>query len=235
MASEMRGFVFAIVFIVIFSTLLSTVPTGLQGVGTDPDTIIPVDPILLTGFDEFENWTKSDYTGLVPTYSYSLGGRTWATLWADLADDYFAIAAFTYWWIILTGSEPCKFTSPNGTNRGTELSIDEIEGDAEDGSVKYKMLFTTTGNDAGSFVVFWNTTLYADPQDAHDNDVLNLLHGVGFSTSATNDIGALLVGLLFLQLPDVPVLVNMFLAVPIWACIIYVLWFVIKEMIPFLG
>ena len=235
MASEMRGFVFSIVFIIVFSTLLSTVPSGLQGLAGTPDTVIPVDPILLTGFDEFENWTKSDYTGIVPTYSYALGARTWATLWADLADDYFKISALSYWWIIYVGSDPCKFTSPNGTDRGTDLSIDEIEGDAIDGSVKYKMLFTTTGNDAGSFVVFWNITLNADPQDAMDADVLYLLHGIGFSTSATNDIGALLVGLLFLQIPDVPVLVNMFLAVPIWACIIYVLWFVIKEMIPFLG
>lgn len=232
---EMRGFVFSITFILVFSTLLSSIPAGLQGIGSSVDPLIPVDPKLLVGFDETENWTKSDYTGVVPTYSYSLGERTWSTLWADLADDEFYIAALVYWWIIFTGTEPCKFISPNGTSRGTGLSIDEIEGDAEGGSVRYSMLFTTTGNDAGAFVVFWNTTLYADPQDAHDNDVLNLLHGVGFSTTATNDIGSLLVGLLFLQIPDVPVLVNMFLAIPIWACIIFVLWFVIKEMIPFLG
>ncbi len=237
MASEMRGFVFAVVFIIVFSTLLSSVPAGLRGIGGTPDMVVAVDPAILTGFDEFENWTKSDYTGIVKTYSYSLpsGVRTWSTLWGDLTDDIFSIAALSYWWIILTGTEPCKFMSPNGTSRGTTLSIDEIEGDAEGGTVKYSMLFTTTGKSAGSFVVFWNTTLYADPQDAHDNDVLNLLHGVGFSSSATTDIGSLLVGLLFLQLPDVPVLVNMFIVVPIWASIIFVLWFVIKEMIPFLG
>ena len=235
MASEMRGFVFSITFIIIFSTLLATIPAGLQGIGASGDSLIPVDPKLLTGFDETANWTKSDYTGVIPTYSYVLptAGRTWATDWYDLADDIFTVSAFTYWWIILVGIDPCKFLSPNGTSRGTTLSIDEIEGDATDGSVRYSMVFTTTGQDAGALVVFWNTTLYADPQDAFDNDVLNFLHGVGFSTSATSDIGSLLVGLLFLQLPDIPVLINMFLAVPPWACIIYVLWFIIKEMIPF--
>jgi hypothetical protein len=178
---------------------------------------VPIDPKLLTGFEETANWTRTDYTGVIPNYQYILpdGGRTWSSDWIDLADDYFTLAALTYWWIILIGVDTCKFITPNGTSRGTTLSIDEIEG-------------------AGAFVVFWNTTLYADPQDAHDNDVLNLLHGVGFSSSATNDIGSLLVGLLFLSLPDVPVLVNVLLATPIWACIIYVLWYVIKEMIPFL-
>lgn len=234
MGTEMRGFVFAITFIIVFSTLLASVPTGMQGIGSSADPLIAIDPKLLTGFDETANWTKSDYTGTIKNYQYALGTRTWSTDWYDLADDLFTIAALTYWWIILVGADTCKFISPNGTSRGTTLSIDEIEGDAVDGSVRYSMLFTTTGQDAGAFVVFWNTTLYADPQDAHDNDALNLLHGVGFSTSATNDIGALLVGLLFLQLPEVPVLVNMFLAVPIWACIVFVLWFVIKEMIPFL-
>lgn len=234
-SGEMRGFVFSIVFIIVFSTLLVSIPTGLLGIGSSADPLIPIDPKLLTGFDETENWTKTDYTGVIPNYQYSLpdGGRTWSTDWIDLADDVFSISALTYWWIILVGVEPCKFISPNGTSRGTALSIDEIEGDAEGGSVRYSMLFTTTGQDAGSFVVFWNTTLYADPQDAHDNDVLNLLHGVGFSTSATSDIGALIVGLLFLQLPEVPLLVNVFLAVPLWATIVFVLWFIIKEMIPF--
>ena len=98
MASEMRGFVFSITFILVFSTLLATVPAGLQGIGSSADLLIPIDPKLLTGFDETANWTKSDYTGAIPTYSYSLpvGVRTWVTDWIDLADDLFTISALTY-------------------------------------------------------------------------------------------------------------------------------------------
>jgi len=232
---EMRGFVFCLIFIIVFSTLLSSTPIGLQGVGSDPDTVIPVDPSKLSGFDETENYTKSAFTGTPKTYPYSLGGRDWSCLWADLTDDFFSIAALVYWFGVfwLGHTDPCKFTSPDGVDRGTSLEISEVAEDAEDGIVRYSLLFTTTGEDAGSFLVYWNTTQYTDPQDAMDNDVLYLLHGIGFSTTATADIGALLVGLLFLQLPQVPALVNVFLAVPMWACIIYVLWFVIKEMIPF--
>jgi len=49
------------------------------------------------------------------------------------------------------------------------------------------------------------------------------------------DIGSLLLALLFFQLPDVPVLVNIFLVLPAWASIIYIVWFIVISMIPFLG
>ena len=233
---EMRGFVFCITFIIVFSALLSSVPAGLQGVGADPDIFIPVDPSMLVGFDEKENFTKSAFTGTPKTYAYTLNNRDWSILWVDLADDEFYISALVYVWIFwLGGTDPCKFIGPDGTDYDTGISIDDIEADATNGFVRYSLLFITTGHDAGSFIAYWNTTLYTDPQDAHDNDVLQLAHGVGFSNSATNDIGALLIGLLTLSLPDVPALVNFLLATPMWSCIIFVLWYVIKSMIPFLG
>jgi len=40
---------------------------------------------------------------------------------------------------------------------------------------------------------------------------------------------------LFFQLPDVPFLINLLLATPLWACIIYLIWWFIISMIPFLG
>ena len=76
-------------------------------------------------------------------------------------------------------------------------------------------------------------TEYEDPEDAWDNDVLILLHGLGIEDTATANIGALIISLLLLQLPEVPTLINIFIAVPIWACIVYVIWYIIKEMIPF--
>ena len=81
---------------------------------------------------------------------------------------------------------------------------------------------------------YYNTTTYATASLAWDADALYFLHGVGIESTATNDIGALIISLLLLQLPEVPPLIAVFLAVPIWACIVYVLWFIIKEMIPFL-
>ena len=94
--------------------------------------------------------------------------------------------------------------------------------------------FTVNGDSAGKLVVYWNVTAYPAIADAWMAGDLQLLHGMGIEDTATANIGALIISLLLLQLPGVPVLVNMFLAVPIWACIVFVLWFIIKEMIPFL-
>lgn len=227
---EMRGFVFSLVFIIVFATLFSSIPAGLQGSGSSPDTVVPIDPNLVSGFADSENYTGAAFTG--GTYEYTLNLRDWVAVTDDSALSLAAkILSFGFW---LGHLDACTFTSDSGTDRGPVLSFTEITADATDGAVRYSLQFTVTGDDAGAFVTYWNTTTYDNAQDAWDNDELYLLHGIGLASTATNNIGALLVGLLTLSLPDVPVLVNMFLAVPIWACIVYVLWYVIKEMIPFL-
>ncbi len=233
----MRGFVFAIVFIMVFSTLVVSIPAGLQGTENTPSEIVGIDPSLFAGFDSSVNWTKSDCNYVAPIYSYqySLGPRDWVFSLLDATDDAITIDAKDYFlgWFWFFAILSTTFATVEGENRGKSVTMSEIEADAPDGSVRYDLTFEASGEVAGSFVVYWNQTLYTDPQDAWDNDVLYVLHGIGLTNQATNNIGALLVSLLFLQIPDVPVLVNMFLAIPIWACIIYVLWFVIKEMIPF--
>jgi len=233
--SEHRGFVFSVVFIIIFSTLLASVPAGLQGPGDSPDTVIPIDPSILTGFAQTENYSPASYSwgGALYFYDYdNLGGRDWRSQTND--DTWLNLGAKVYWIFLWFGVlDFCKFESPSGQDRGTQLDFTEIDEDAEGGTVRYSMILTDSGDSAGSLVVYWNTTAYSDPDDAWDNDELYLLHGVGIDSTATTNVAALLVSLLFLQLPEVPTLVNIFLAVPIWACIIYVLWFVVKEMIPF--
>lgn len=217
-----------------FATLLSSIPAGLQGPDEDPDTVIPVDPSLLTGFSETANYTPASYGGGGPIYyyDYSLGEE-----WRATTDNDTAIllgAKVFFYWFWFGGLEPCEFKAPDGTDRGTQLSFDEIDLDAEEGSIRYSLTLSDRGDSAGALVIYWNNTEYTSVDDAWDSGEVYLLHGIGFSSSATANIGELLVSLLFLQLPDVPVLINVFIAVPIWACIVYVIWFIVKEMIPFL-
>jgi hypothetical protein len=127
----------------------------------------------------------------------------------------------------------CTFKAPSGIDRGTQLYFDAIDADAEDGTVRYSLTFTESGDSAGSLVVYWNMTKYSNVTEAWANDEAYLIHGIGFQESATTNIGALIISLLFLQLPDVPVLINLFIAVPVWACIVFVIWYIVKEMIPF--
>ncbi len=231
MASEMRGFVFAVVFIVIFSGLLATIPTGLQGTGSDASNVIPVDPSIVTDFADGENYTKSAFSGSPLLYEYSLGSKDWR---CNYYATVFTLASKVYFWFLWLGhTDSVNFVSDGGTDRGNTLSLAEIDADSDEGTAQYTITHVISGEAAGGFIAYWNTTAWPDIADAWDNDELYLIHGIGFTTTATSDIGSLIVGLLFLQLPEVPVLVNLFLVVPIWASIIYVLWFVIKEMIPF--
>ncbi|GAH47323.1 unnamed protein product, partial [marine sediment metagenome] len=227
---EMRGFVFSVVFIIVFSGLLATIPAGLQGNEDTVSTVLPIDPSLVTGFAESWNYTRAEFS--FGSYEYDLDSRKWVILTDDLLITLSA-KILTWGFIWLGQINPCNFISPDGENRGYEPTLATIESDAEDGAVRYALEFTLGSADsAGSLVVYWNTTLYPDIHDAWDNDEVYLLHGIGIDASATNNIAEILVGLLFLSLPDVPVLVNLFLAVPVWACVVFVLWFVIKEMIP---
>lgn len=229
----MRGFVFAVCFIIVFSALLGSIPVGLQGVGETVQPVIPVDPSILTDFTDHENYNKTDFTETLGIfyYEYNLANRDWIAA-TDEID--FELAAKVYFFFLWLGQvDYCKFTSPDGVERGTVLSFVDIDSDADDGAVRYSMQFSTSGAAAGAFVCYWNTTTYSNSSLAWDAAELYMLHGVGIESTATNDIGALIISLLLLQLPEVPTLVNVFLAVPIWACIVYVLWFIIKEMIPF--
>ena len=230
----MRGFVFAVVFIVIFGALLASIPVGFQGTGDTIDLIIPVDPSILTDFTDAETYQKDNFTlvGSVYIYEYNLANRDWIAATDEIT---FELAAKVYLWFLWLGQiDQVKFTSPDGVDRGTDISFADIDLDSDDGAVRYSMQFTASGAAAGALVCYYNTTTHATASDAWDADGLYFLHGVGIESSATNDIGALIISLLLLQLPEVPPLIGMFLAVPIWACIVYVLWFIIKEMIPFL-
>lgn len=237
MSSEQRNFVFSVTFIVLFSLLLATIPAGLQGPDETPDMVTPLSPSLVTDFTNGEDFTRTDFTGpFPPMYAYDLGGRSWICAVDDSGAPEFSLAAK----ILIAGIlwlgqlDFVEFTVPMGEERGQVLNMTEIETDATDGTIRYDLEYISNGNTAGGFVVYWNTTEYSDPEDAWDNDVLYLLHGVGIESTATTNIGALIVSLLLLQLPDVPLLVNALIAVPIWAGVVYIIWYIIKEMIPFI-
>ena len=230
--AEMKAFVIAASFIIIFSGLLVTLPTDFLGDGATPEIpVIPVNPNLLVDFTETATYTQTNFT--LGVCEYDLGDYSWlagvglTTEFSLAAKEYF----LGFW---LGGLRYCTFISEDGTDRGTTLSLTEIASDAEDGEVRYNMIFQDDGNSAGGFVIYWNSTLYSNPADAWTNNVLYLTHGVGFTTNALN-IGSLLLGLLFFQLPEVPFLINLLLATALWACIGYLVWWFIISMIPFLG
>lgn len=225
-------FIIAVSFIIIFSGLFVTIPTDFLGEGATPETpVTPVNPNLLADFTDSETYTQPNFT--LGIYEYALGDYNWLA-GVGLTTE-FSLAVKEYFFgLWLGGLQYCTFVSDTGTDRGTTLSLTEIASDAEDGEVRYNLIFEDDGTSAGGFVIYWNSTLYSDPADAWTNNVLYLTHGIGFTTDALS-IGSLLLGLLFFQLPEVPFLINLLLATPLWASIIYLVWWFIISMIPFLG
>ena len=234
-SSEQAGFVFAVTFIVLFAGLTAMVPIEIQGAGATTEILVPVDPSLVSDWTDYEDFNKTDMTQVGSFYFIyydALGGFDWYAGFLATTET-FTVGAKIYWgpfW--LGGLDDVQFISAEGTNYDTSLTLTDIENDGVDGTAKYNLIFSESGNDAGDFIFYWNTTTYSSPSDAWDNSDLVLVHGVGF-TPNTN-IVSLLLGILFLQLPDVPVQINLLLAVFPWASVIYIIWFIVKESLPFL-
>ena len=230
---EQYGFVFAVTYIIVVSGLLLAIPADLQGQGDDPNIVIPVDPSLVADWADHRNFTKNEFLDGVSTKYYwyeSLGGYDWECLFDSGT---FWVGAKIYWADIfwLGGYDWCYWTNTNGT-RYDEITFDDIDNDMEDGQVRYDLTFSGSGQDAGAFVFYYNDTAYSDSNTAWTASDLQLAHGVGLTTNT--NIATLLLSLLLLQIPDTPVLIQLLLATPLWASVIYVIWFIIISMIPFL-
>ena len=231
--AELRTFVFAVSFIVLFGALLSSVPVDFQGQEELNDLpFTPIDPTLLTDFSDSEAWNTTDYSPwlTLEIYEYNLNSRDWISGTNGTAFD---LNAKIYWVSLWLGQlDAIRFTNSEGKDSSYSVTFAEMEADAEDGIARYTLTYWDSGNSAGGFIFYWNTTLYTDPSDAWDNDALYFLHGVGI-TADTNIVN-LLLALLFLQLPQVPFLISVLLATTVWSMIIYLLWVIIITMIPFL-
>lgn len=234
---EMRGFVFSVVYIMLFSLLVGTIPVGLQGLEGNANVVTPLDPEFLTGFQYQENWTRTDYAQFKvywKIYDYNLGGYKWRSQYYNVGKEFVHYRKITAWGIWLGAVRTATFYCPNGTDRGETITFDEINGDSDDGITRYDMILGN-GESAGSLIFGWNTTLYADSEDAWDNDVLVLVHGLGIDEIQSLNIGDLILGLLFWQVPEVPFALQAIIVFPLYACIAFLIFFFVISVIPFLG
>ena len=229
--SEQRTFVFAVSFIIIFSALLATIPIGLHGLGSDPENLTPLESDLIYGFSASANYMRPNFTTSI--YEYDLNSLTWRCHYAG-SSFALAIKQLIFGFLWLGGLDYVYFFDVNNTNLGLTLSMNEIGNTSIDGFATYALQDGASGNSAGTWIIYWNNTAYPnDPTSAWLADELYITHGIGFETTAVIDTGTLLLQLLTLQLPNVPFLVNILLVTPIWACVIYLIWYIIKETMPF--
>jgi len=228
---EYRGFIFAITFILFFAGLVVAIPVGLEGQGLDPDRVVPLDTAIIFGFEDYETYNMSVLSAY-DQYQYDFNLRGW--VFSYYAGTIQLGAKIVYLGFLWFGQlDSCEFISPDGNNRGAVLSYEEIDTDAENGTVNYNLRYLVNGADAGGFVVYWNSTEYESSFDAFVADDVFFMHGVGIASTAPVDITSLLIGLLLLQLPNCPPLINLLLATPIYAAVVFLIWFIIKESMPF--
>ena len=228
---EYRGFIFAITFILFFAGLVVAIPVGLEGQGLDPDNVVPLETAIIFGFEDYETYNMSVLSAY-DQYQYDFNLRGW--VFSYYAGTIQLGAKIVYLGFLWFGQlDSCEFISPDGNNRGAVLSYEEIDTDAENGTVNYNLRYLVNGADAGGFVVYWNSTEYESSFDAFVADDVFFMHGVGIASTAPVDITSLLIGLLLLQLPNCPPLINLLLATPIYAAVVFLIWFIIKESMPF--
>ena len=228
--AEQRTFVFAVTFIILFSALVVSIPTDLLGADESPSELSAIDPSFVTDFSDSETFQKSDFEANLYWYPAILGGYYFFCAFITITASFYIGAKVLWFGLWLGALSACDWTNIDGIKNDGALSFADIDSNAENGLSKYTLNFEE-GTYAGTFLFYWNITAYSDSEDAWDNDELYLLHGVGVESNP--DVVALLISLLFLQLPDCPVLINALLATPIWACVIYLIWFIIKESLPF--
>lgn len=236
MASEQYGFVFAVIYILLFAGLTSMIPVDLQGQGGTATITSPIDPALVSDFSASEEFIKSDFIGVLTLYYVYDGdpddmGYTFECVF-DLVDT-FILGAHVFWFGLWLGAyDWVTWASPNGTVYSINgVAFTDIDNDMTDGVVRYDLTFSGSGQDAGAIIFYYNTTLYTDSSDAWDNDALYLLHGIGFVPNA--NVVSLLIGLLFFQIPDIPVGIQLLINSPFYASIGFILWYIVKESLPF--
>lgn len=234
--SERASFVFVVSFLIILTTFLAAMPADLQGLDEGATALLPINPDLFTDFASTAEFDKTDFSGITTLlYGYDLGGYHWLAGFSTATNE-FAIERKILWGgLVWFGAvENTEFVLENGTSRGETVTFDQILADSTDGAVRYDLEYSDNGNDAGGFIFYWNVTEYASPLNAWSNNELYLVHGMGISAAAATNIFALLLGLMFFQIPDIPPLINLFISTFIWVSIAFLLWYVIKETLKLL-
>jgi len=83
------------------------------------------------------------------------------------------------------------------------------------------------------FIEFDNVT-YTDFQDAWNNGILNVTIAIPAEDAYLKPNAIqIMMSILFFQAPDIHPAINVIIAIPIWVCIAFISFWVLKELLPF--
>lgn len=138
-----------------------------------------------------------------------------------------------YEWIFFGHHDYMEWKNNQRRSYGTELTGSNLNSEYLSGNME----FTVSSSSFTVSAVFgFNETLYSLPTDAWNHYDLHIFVGIDFeSVSTTINAWTLIANLLFFQMIDVHPYLNMLLAIPLWACIGYLVYVLILKAIPFVG
>lgn len=233
MEEESKTFTFLAFMVLLFTALLASAPSVFVTSSPENPTIPNVNSQYLVGFSVTEEYNATYFT--FPDgygyYDYDLGGYSWRVMWTDGYGFSLGVKQLLFGFLWLGWIEWCTF-SFKGSARGLYISYAEINADNEDGTVKYDIAHSGGG---GGLIFGWDVDTYPDCQDAWDNDELVLIHGLGISDSAPQNVVSLLLSLIFFSNPDIPFLINVVLISPFVLLGAYLIFYIIIKVTPFLG
>lgn len=126
----------------------------------------------------------------------------------------------TEWFGVVGADHGLEMYNDNGLSRDTTLEVAELEADMVDGTANYR---GECDHLSLYIVVAYNKTLYGSAEEAWDNEGLGVFFGIHFDDMNTGfNAMNLIASILFFQMPEVHIAINLLIAIPIWIAIGYI-------------
>lgn len=236
--SEFRGVLVAVSFLSVFGILIAGIPSEFN-ISESSTRILGIP-------DYFE---ASQIQSFAETYDFnftSAGGSTGAIEFGGYyfhqfwltggSSNYSYIYRMSKFWIFYHFEELGEFFH-NGISLGDTLYQTRLDSDYAEGNVS-NLKYTVTFGSTTQMIMFFsfNTSTYGSPMEAWANDELSCLWAMAFDQLNTSyNAWDLIAMLLFYEVPNVHTVLNIFIKIPIWICIVYLTYSFIKGILPFIS
>jgi hypothetical protein len=243
--TEFKQIIVPVMFILFFSLLAGSIPSAMFVTETEGYQVNV--PEYFRGLDvgsyaTTHNFTVDDatfdlYTYQFQHYDYDIGNRYYRAT-TNIYRGQLQIGIRTYVLIFLFSVDYLRWRSPEGLDRGTDLTGSEMNLDySEDENwIKYRLSLDsdpTVGFDA---LIGFNNSLYSSPKEALEADALTVFIGFGIDDLYTSlNVWAIMGEVMTFRNPDIPFPLNLVIPSLIWVMFGYAMLIIVTKLIPGLG
>lgn len=243
---EGKTLILVILTIGFFFLIVSTYPSQLltSAVGNydiqRPEYFQGLD---IGGYAYTHNFTINDatfnrYSYPSRAYFFDLGGHNWYMNYHIARTMLsFGIRHYFMGWL-MTSSEPCNFRAEDGTERGSQITVLEMNEDytGNEGVLKYRVYIPRDPIIGCDVNLVFNISAYSSPGEAFANDGLGVVVGLGLEDAkTTTDAWQLIGAIMWFRAPNIHPIINLFIGFALWFLFIYAFVRLVLRFIPLLG